>query len=197
MVAARRDLSAGEAEEAMAVILSGSASTAQIAAFLVALRMKGETVGGVVGLARAMRRDGRADRVRPGRRPAARYLRNRRRRSRHVQHFDDRGVCGAGAGVRRGQARQPVDFQPVRQRGRAGAAGGENYHRAAADGARGPRSGDRLSVRAGRSSRHEARASGARGAENADGVQPAGTVDQPGRRRMHSLWARPARKPPG
>jgi anthranilate phosphoribosyltransferase len=56
IVAAKRDLSAREAEEAMAVILSGTASTAQIAAFLVALRMKGETAEELVGLARAMRR---------------------------------------------------------------------------------------------------------------------------------------------
>jgi len=39
----------------MEVILSGGASTAQIAAFLVALRMKGETAGELIGFARAMR----------------------------------------------------------------------------------------------------------------------------------------------
>jgi len=39
----------------MEVILSGRASTAQIAAFLVALRMKGETAGELIGFARAMR----------------------------------------------------------------------------------------------------------------------------------------------
>lgn len=39
----------------MEVILSGRASTAQIAAFLVALHMKGETVGELIGFARAMR----------------------------------------------------------------------------------------------------------------------------------------------
>jgi anthranilate phosphoribosyltransferase len=39
----------------MEVILSGQASTAQIAAFLVALRMKGETAGELIGFARAMR----------------------------------------------------------------------------------------------------------------------------------------------
>jgi len=55
-VAAREHLSAAEAEEAMETILDGSASVAQIAAFLVALRMKGEIAPELVGFARAMRR---------------------------------------------------------------------------------------------------------------------------------------------
>lgn len=54
--ASRRHLTAAEAEEAMGAILSGAASVAQIAAFLVALRMKGETAEELVGFARAMRR---------------------------------------------------------------------------------------------------------------------------------------------
>ena len=45
----------------MEVILGGHASTAQIAAFLVALRMKGETADELIGFARAMR--ARASRV--------------------------------------------------------------------------------------------------------------------------------------
>src|SRR6266487_2908495 len=54
-IADRHDLSAGEAREAMLAILSGDASTPQIAAFLVALRMKGETADELLGFARAMR----------------------------------------------------------------------------------------------------------------------------------------------
>ena len=54
-VANRENLTAGEAAEAMALILSGQATTAQIAAFLVALRMKRETPAEVLGFARAMR----------------------------------------------------------------------------------------------------------------------------------------------
>lgn len=54
-VAERQDLSAGEAREAMLAILGGAISTAQIAAFLVALRMKGETSSELLGFARAMR----------------------------------------------------------------------------------------------------------------------------------------------
>jgi anthranilate phosphoribosyltransferase len=54
-VAERRNLGAAEACEAMHAILAGDVSATQIAAFLVALRMKGETVDELVGFARAMR----------------------------------------------------------------------------------------------------------------------------------------------
>jgi anthranilate phosphoribosyltransferase len=49
------DLTAGEAEEAMNIIMTGQATQAQIGAYLVALRMKGETVAEITGSARAMR----------------------------------------------------------------------------------------------------------------------------------------------
>jgi anthranilate phosphoribosyltransferase len=54
-VADRQNLSSAEAFEAMHTILSGQATEVQIAGFLVALRMKGETVDELVGFARAMR----------------------------------------------------------------------------------------------------------------------------------------------
>ena len=54
-VADRRSLSREEAFEAMQAILGGQVSPAQMAAFLTALRMKGETVEELVGFARAMR----------------------------------------------------------------------------------------------------------------------------------------------
>ena len=54
-VAARENLSAEDAREAMLVVLSGEATTAQIAAFLVGLRTKGETSDELLGFARAMR----------------------------------------------------------------------------------------------------------------------------------------------
>jgi anthranilate phosphoribosyltransferase len=53
---AHESLSAADAERAMDLILRGEASPAEIAGFLVALRMKGETSGELVGFARAMRR---------------------------------------------------------------------------------------------------------------------------------------------
>lgn len=52
----RESISRGEAEACMEQILSGNANDALIAALLVALRMKGETVDELVGLATAMRR---------------------------------------------------------------------------------------------------------------------------------------------
>jgi anthranilate phosphoribosyltransferase len=52
---ASRPLAAEEAREAMLTILSGEAGEVQMAAFLTALRMKGETVEELVGFARAIR----------------------------------------------------------------------------------------------------------------------------------------------
>jgi anthranilate phosphoribosyltransferase len=50
-----RDLSSEETHVAMMQVMSGDASPAQISAFLVALRMKGETPDEIAGCARAMR----------------------------------------------------------------------------------------------------------------------------------------------
>jgi len=58
-VTGRRDLTAADAQAAMGIILAGEASPAQIAAFLVALRMKGESVSELAGFARAMRQTAR------------------------------------------------------------------------------------------------------------------------------------------
>lgn len=52
-----------EAEEAMAQIMSGEATSAQIAALITALRLKGETVDEITGFARAMRSHGKKIRV--------------------------------------------------------------------------------------------------------------------------------------
>ncbi len=52
-----KDLSLAEAEAAMDTIMAGEATPAQIGGFLVALRMKGETVEEIAGCARSMRRN--------------------------------------------------------------------------------------------------------------------------------------------
>src|SRR3954465_15981265 len=54
-LASGRDLSSDEAAEVLEVIMSGDASEVQIAGFLVALRVKGETEDELAGLARTMR----------------------------------------------------------------------------------------------------------------------------------------------
>jgi anthranilate synthase/phosphoribosyltransferase len=51
----RTDLTDVEAEEAMTIIMTGQATQAQIGAYLVALRMKGETIPEITGSVRAMR----------------------------------------------------------------------------------------------------------------------------------------------
>ncbi len=51
----RENLSVSEAQAAMAIIMTGQATPAQIGGYLVALRMKGETVDEITGSVRAMR----------------------------------------------------------------------------------------------------------------------------------------------
>ena len=51
----RENLTPAEAEAAMHIIMTGQATPAQVGAYLVALRMKGETVDEIAGSARAMR----------------------------------------------------------------------------------------------------------------------------------------------
>lgn len=66
LVDERRDLSEAEATAAMREIMEGEATPAQLGAFLVALRLKGETVDEVVGMARVMRAHARTVEVERG-----------------------------------------------------------------------------------------------------------------------------------
>src|SRR5881396_256358 len=61
----RRDLTRIEAAAAMEAIMSGASTNAQIAAFLTALRMKGETVEELIGFAQVMRAKAVRIRTRP------------------------------------------------------------------------------------------------------------------------------------
>ena len=54
-LAAGRDIGASEAQAALGAILAGEATDAQVAAFIVALRLKGPAVGELLGLVLAMR----------------------------------------------------------------------------------------------------------------------------------------------
>ena len=51
----RTDLTSDEAEQAMNVIMTGGATPSQVGAYLVSLRMKGETIAEITGSVRAMR----------------------------------------------------------------------------------------------------------------------------------------------
>jgi len=64
-LAARESLSSHEASMVMSEVLTGRATDAQLAAFLLAMRMKGETIAELAGLVQAMRDHGTA--VDPGR----------------------------------------------------------------------------------------------------------------------------------
>lgn len=63
----RKNLTVEEAASALDEIMSGRATPAQIGAFLVSMRMKGETVDEITGCARVMRE--KATRLNPKRRP--------------------------------------------------------------------------------------------------------------------------------
>ncbi|HTG74829.1 MAG TPA: hypothetical protein VMB70_13730 [Terriglobia bacterium] len=64
----RIDLDESEARSAMEDLMAGQATDAQVAAFLTALRMKGETAGELVSFARVLRE--RAEPFWDGERPA-------------------------------------------------------------------------------------------------------------------------------
>src|SRR5207302_88286 len=65
-VAAGRPLSESEAEAAFDIIMSGNATPSQMGAFLMALRVRGETVDEITGAARIMRRKALAIDAPPG-----------------------------------------------------------------------------------------------------------------------------------
>ena len=77
----REDMTVEESAQAMNEIMSGEATPAQVAAFIVALRMKGETVEEIAGCARVMRE--KATRIDPG-----------------VSEYDVVDTCGTGGDSR-------------------------------------------------------------------------------------------------
>ena len=65
-LAGRRDLTEADAAEAMHEIMTGVATPAQIAAFLTALHLKGETAAEIAGMARVMRDHALEVAIQPG-----------------------------------------------------------------------------------------------------------------------------------
>ena len=85
-----------EAHGAMGAVMDGEATPAQLAALLMGLRMRGETVDELAGFAAAMRERSVHVEAPDGR---DRRRRHRWRRQRHVQHLHDRRLVTAAAGV--------------------------------------------------------------------------------------------------
>ena len=130
-LASGESLSREEAAAVLSEIMPGEASEIQIAAFLIALRTKGETVEELAGLAQTMRAFAARVEVRaticstppgPGR-PA------------DLQRLDDGGADRRRRRMRRRQARQPLRDRAVGLGGRA--RGARGAHRSGARGGRG------------------------------------------------------------
>ncbi len=165
-------------------IMGGEMSPVMMAALLVGLRVKKETIGEITAAAQVMREFSTkvevADRRAPGR-----HRRHRRRWFAHLQHLDLQHVRGCGLRCTRVQARQPRRVEQVgqcrctRSHGRhAGAAAGRDraLHR---------RGGHRLHVRAESPSGDEERRPRAQGTRRAHDLQHPRAADQPGRRPQH------------
>ena len=121
---AEQNLSAADAEAAMQIILRGEASHPQIAAFLIALQNEGRDRGRAGGL-RTRHAPAWPSRWTPA--STGQTLLDTcgtgGDRREHIQHLHRRRLRGRRRGSPRRQARQSLDFQPMRQRRSAGSAG--------------------------------------------------------------------------
>ena len=174
---AREDLTTGEAADAMAEIMSGRATPAMIAAFLVGARDEGRAAGGD----RRPRRDDAPGgcAVRHGRARRVRHVRHGRRSVGHLQHLvggrdRDRRLRRTGR-----EAWQPLGLEPLRQRRRARGARREHRRVAGRRGTLPRRCRNRVSVRADVSSVHAPCGADAPRAGAAHRVQPARAADEP------------------
>ena len=174
-----QDLSRQQTAAVLAEIMAGNASEVQIAAFLIALRTKGETVAELAGLAQAMR--ALATPVSSAPRGPARHRRDRRRPA-HLQRLDDGGADRRRRRLRGGQARQPLGHRPVGLGRRA--RGARRAHRSRPERGRALHRGGRLRlhVRARPPSGDALRRPGPARARRADDLQLPRPADQPGRR---------------
>ena len=195
-LAAGRDLAEADARDVLLEIMGGRTGDAQTGAFLSALRVKGETVDEIVGMARAMSElaekvDVDADVILDTCGTGGDALR-------HLQHLHRGGVRRRRRRRHGGQARQPLGDEQVRQRRRA--RGARRRHR--------PRARQvsrciadvrhRLHVRAASSPGDEARRRRcAASSAWRTIVQPPRAADQPRRRAppAHRRGRRPLRRP--
>ena len=176
-VVSHYQLSETEAEQVMGRIMDGEATPAQIAALLTALRLKGETVEEITGFARAMR--AKMSRIAPRLKPLVDIVGTGGDRRFTFNISTTAAFVAAGAGSGR-QTRQPLGFQPLRQRRRAGGTGCQRDVGAGRGGALPGGDRDRLPVCPGVPRRHEARRRPPAGDRHPHRLQPVGAVDQPG-----------------
>ena len=174
-----RTLTRGEAEAAFDILFAGEATSAQMGAFLFALRVRGETLDEITGRRRG---DARAHAAgeRPGRRD--RHRRHRRRRSRDLQCLDADGDDRRGLWRAGGQARQPRRVVPLWFQRRADRA--RRCRRARPGGGRAlpARGRARLHVGAGAPRRDAPFRVRPCRPRHADDLQPARPAVEPGRR---------------
>ena len=115
-VAEGERLSAADTAEAFDIMMSGEATPSQIGAFLMGLRVRGETVEEIAGGASAMRARALPIQASRGGRRCRRYRRRRVGQPQRLDRRGDRGRRGRRAG---GEARQPGDVVAMRFRRRA------------------------------------------------------------------------------
>ena len=117
-----------EAEEVMREIMEGAATPAQIAAYLMGLRLKGETVEEMAGSVRAMR--AHAVRITVGASLVVDTCGTGGDGASYVQYFDDDGLRRGRRWIDRRKTRQPVGVVQIGERRRA--VGIRREHRPAA-----------------------------------------------------------------
>ncbi len=175
-----RHLARDEARSVMDEIMSGEATPAQIAGFLVALRAKGETAAEIAGCAEAMR--DHALPVRPERSDLVDTAGTGRRRGADAQHLDRRWDRRRCRRCRRREAREPCGLFRL---------GLGRRDRGPRVPARAPTGADRaldrplrlrIHVRAGASSGDATRCTRSARARDTDGLQPHRPADEPRRR---------------
>ena len=153
----------------MRSIMSGEVPPTLIAAILIGLRVKKETIGEIAAAAEVMREFATHGRRSTDADDLVDIVRHGRRRRAHLQHLDRRDVRRARRPARDDrQARQPRGVEQVGQRRRARSARREHQSQARAGRAQHREDRRRLHVRAEPPQRDEARRAGAQGAGRQD-----------------------------